>query len=83
MSQYPRRQNVSTPRDQNMSQRAKCFNTPILHTTTSQSSYSGQKSEVCTLNFCLGCSRYLNLINFTLKYKVPVLKFFYLSQFPE
>ena len=33
MFQYPRRQNASIPPDQNMTQRTKCFNTPILYTT--------------------------------------------------
>ena len=33
MFQYSRRQNVSMPSEQNMSQGAKCFNTPILYTT--------------------------------------------------
>ena len=34
MFQYPRRQNVSILQHQNMSQRTKCLNTPILYTTT-------------------------------------------------
>ena len=41
MFDYPRRPNFSIPQNQNMSQWAKCFNTPILYTTHGKTNSCG------------------------------------------